>query len=373
MVSQQEIQIEVEHGNGSGMAEQGSSSEESSVKRRGPSPENKNSDSDSAPGDSDRTSLLQKERRGGRLSIKSSAKKNYPAEWLKTLVLLLYTLCCLTAMTIVETIVHDRVPLQNETAPLRDVFWNITAKWPFNTEYGIHAAFRATEIIGLILISLAALHVISHRHTSIILRRFFFHFGTVYLYRVFTISLTILPVPKLPPNQCMPPTDGSLRQVLARSFGQLVGGGMDMTGNNMCGDYMYSGHTCVITSATLFILEYSPKRWWLYHYLCQIVAIIGVLCIMISHEHYTIDVLIAYYVCSNHFWMYHTLASSQELKSSSPEKTPLARVWWWRIFRFMESGVSAPLPRVHSNPFSRAKRFLANRITNSQTPSFSPL
>ena len=66
--------------------------------------------SDSAPGDSDRTSLLQKERRGGRLSIKSSAKKNYPAEWLKTLVLLLYTLCCLTAMTIVETIVHDRVP-----------------------------------------------------------------------------------------------------------------------------------------------------------------------------------------------------------------------------------------------------------------------
>ena len=44
--------------------------------------------------------------------------------------------------------------MQNETKPLRDVAWNITAKWPFNAPYGVHACFRATEIIGLTLISL---------------------------------------------------------------------------------------------------------------------------------------------------------------------------------------------------------------------------
>ena len=82
---------------------------------------------------------------------------------------------------------------------------------------------------------LVGIHVLTHQHRSIILRRFFFHFGTVYLYRVVTISVTILPVPKLPPGHCMSPTDGSLQQIFARSFGQLVGGGMDMTGNNMCG------------------------------------------------------------------------------------------------------------------------------------------
>ena len=156
---------------------------------------------------------------------------------------------------------------------------------------------------------LVGVHILTHQHTSVILRRFFFHFGTVYLYRVVTISVTILPVPKLPNGHCMPPTDGSLQQIFARSFGQLVGGGMDMTGNNMCGlvfffhfiyitfvslhglqfktlfrDYLYSGHTCVITSAALFIFEYSPKRWWIYHYLVQIVAIIGVLCILVAHE-----------------------------------------------------------------------------------------
>jgi len=143
----------------------------------------------------------------------------------------------------------------------------------------------------------------------------------------------------------------------------------------MCGDYLYSGHTCVITSAALFIFEYSPKRWWIYHYLVQIVAIIGVLCILVAHEHYTIDVIIAYYVCTNHFWSYHTLASSQDLKNlaTSSEKVPLSRVWWWRIFVFMEGAVSSPLPRVHHNPLLKIKRLISHRITNSQQPSFSPL
>jgi shingomyelin synthase len=242
MGSNQEIQIDVDsrhhvdHQN-----EPGSSSNEegNNVKRRGPSPEHKNSDTDSGTGDNDRSLLLSKERRGPRLSIKATSKKNYPPEWLKTLVMLLYTLSCLICMTIVETIVHDHVPLQNETQPLRDIAWNITAGWPFRSTYGVHACFRATEIIGLTLISLAGLHILSHRHTSIILRRFFFHMGTVYLYRVFTISLTILPVPKLHPGKCMPPTDGSVGAIISRSVSQLIGGGMDMTGQNMCGYRFY--------------------------------------------------------------------------------------------------------------------------------------
>ena len=49
-------------------------------------------------------------------------------------------------------------------------------------------------------------------------------------------------------------------------------------------DYMYSGHTSIITSSALFILEYSPRRWWVYHYIVQIAAIIGVFCILVAHE-----------------------------------------------------------------------------------------
>ena len=102
--------------------------------------------------------------------------------------------------------VHDHVPEQNTTSYLRDIAWNVTSEWPT----GIHACFRATESIGLILFIISSCHMVSHRYRSIILRRFFFHIGTVYMYRIFTISFTILPVPKLPLNNCAPKTDGQL-------------------------------------------------------------------------------------------------------------------------------------------------------------------
>ena len=157
---------------------------------------------------------------------------------------------------------------------------------------------------------------------------------------------------------------------------------------------MYSGHTCVLTSAALFILEYSPKRWWIYHYLVSLAAIVGVISIGIAHEvkkapiwffyldlkaveileksaflvnfcplltffvqHYSIDIIAAYYVCTHHFWTYHLLASNQDLKNASKEKNHLKRVWWWRIFLFME-GNTNPIPRVHLSPITKIRRFV---------------
>jgi len=354
-----------------------SSNDENTVKRRSQpliSDHHRGYDSDGGINDQDR-SLLSSSRRSSRRYRGSdgSLARKYPAEWYKTVVMLFYALFCISAMSIVEVIVHDKVPPQNTTdgSPtyLHDIFWNLTSSY---CPEGCHTFFRATEIIGLVLMGLTLLHIVNHRHTSIVLRRFFFHFGTVYFYRVFTISVTILPVPKLPANYCMEPTDGSWGAIFKRAFGVLAGGGMDMTGKNMCGDYMYSGHTCVLTSATLFILEYSPKRWWLYHYLVTLSAIIGVTSIAISHEHYTIDIIAAYYVCTHHFWSFHTLAANQDLKNASKDKNLFKRVWWWRIFVFME-GNTNPIPRVHSNPVTKVRRLVEKIRTRSSSPQYNHL
>ncbi|CBY10575.1 unnamed protein product [Oikopleura dioica] len=356
--------------------EQGSSSnEEPSVKcRKNAAAEtNRQSDSDSFhdEDESDRAMLIQRSSSARRRQKESTSKfktpqKRYEPEWWKTFVVLLYLLCCLFLMTVTETIVHDRVPDQNTTEPLKDIAWELTAKWPFETEYGNHVCFKLTEIIILSLVILSQLHIITHVHFSIVFRRFLFHVGTVYLYRVLTISVTILPVPKLPPGHCMPKTDGSIEQILGRAWKTLSGAGMDMAGMNMCGDYMYSGHTSIITSSALFILEYSPRRWWVYHYVVQIAATIGVFCILIAHEHYTIDIIIAYYIVSNHFWMYHTMASFPEISTSLSTRVPLARAWWWRIFRFMEVNVPGPLPIAHENPISRIHRAFTKYSTKTQ-------
>ena len=87
------------------------------------------------------------------------------------------------------------------------------------------------------LLKQAYLHIFTHRHPSIVLRRFFFHFGTVYGYRSFTMTSTILPVPKLPPGHCTSKTDGTLGAVVKRALHTLAGGGLDLNGVTLCGYY----------------------------------------------------------------------------------------------------------------------------------------
>lgn len=52
------------------------------------------------------------------------------------------------------------------------------------------------------------------------------------------------------------------------------------------------------------------------HWLYWILGVIGVIMLQLSHGHYTVDVIIAYYVTTRIFWIYHTLANNANLKVS---------------------------------------------------------
>lgn len=49
--------------------------------------------------------------------------------------------------------------------------------------------------------------------------------------------------------------------------------------------------------------------WW-YHWSCWLLSASGVVCILIAHEHYSIDVLIGYIATTRLFWWYHTMADT---------------------------------------------------------------
>lgn len=53
------------------------------------------------------------------------------------------------------------------------------------------------------------------------------------------------------------------------------------------------------------------------HWLYWLLACVGIIMLEISHGHYTIDVLIAYYITTRVFWTYHTLANNANLKVSA--------------------------------------------------------
>lgn len=45
--------------------------------------------------------------------------------------------------------------------------------------------------------------------------------------------------------------------------------------------------------------------------MCWLLSATGVVCILVAHEHYSVDVVVAYFITSRLFWWYHTMANLQ--------------------------------------------------------------
>ena len=45
-----------------------------------------------------------------------------------------------------------------------------------------------------------------------------------------------------------------------------------------------------------------------------LMAATGIVTVSVSRGHYTVDIIIAYYVTTRVFWMYHTMVCNTELK-----------------------------------------------------------
>nr|XP_023686578.1 phosphatidylcholine:ceramide cholinephosphotransferase 1 [Paramormyrops kingsleyae]XP_023686579.1 phosphatidylcholine:ceramide cholinephosphotransferase 1 [Paramormyrops kingsleyae]XP_023686580.1 phosphatidylcholine:ceramide cholinephosphotransferase 1 [Paramormyrops kingsleyae]XP_023686581.1 phosphatidylcholine:ceramide cholinephosphotransferase 1 [Paramormyrops kingsleyae]XP_023686582.1 phosphatidylcholine:ceramide cholinephosphotransferase 1 [Paramormyrops kingsleyae]XP_023686583.1 phosp len=270
-------------------------------------------------------------------------RTQYPVEWAKTGVAFGYALCCFVFTTFMISVVHERVPAKEKTPPLPDKFFDL-----FNR---VEWAFSICEINGMVLVGLWFLQWLLLKHKSIIGRRFFFIVGTLYLYRCITMYITTLPVPGMH-FKCSPKLFGDWESQMRRVMKMIAGGGLSITGSHtMCGDYLYSGHTVMLTLTYLFIKEYSPKRFWWYHWICWTLSVVGIFCILLAHDHYTVDVVLAYYITTRLFWWYHTMANQEVLKKTSMGNF-FSRVWWYQFFQYLEENVRGIVPRKYQLPVS---------------------
>merc|ERR1719458_1280972 len=120
------------------------------------------------------------------------------------------------------------------------------------------------------------------------------------------------------------------------------------------------------SSRTILLLD-SPRRFILLHWASFLAALCGVIFLLLARGHYTIDVLLAYYVSSRLWWVYHTLAHNDSLKKAGPHNL-LANLCWWPVFRFFETKTSGPLPNRFSLPLPRRlKRWLKAQICQRET------
>ena len=122
----------------------------------------------------------------------------------------------------------------------------------------------------------------------------------------------------------------------------------------------------------------------------MVVSIAGVVTLLLARGHYSIDVIIAYWITTRIWWMFHTIANNENLKEvggfgenennylkkviiiNRNSKVPSQingnmlfsgsmkifgfslQIWWWYIFRYFECNVPAYLPREFGLPVPKA-------------------
>jgi hypothetical protein len=223
-----------------------------------------------------------------------------PAEKTKAFLSFCYVVVVTWITAFVMVIVHDRVPDMKKYPPLPDIFLDNVPHIPW--------AFDMCEVTGTFLFSIWLVVLLFHKHRFILMRRFFALSGTVFLLRCVTMLITSLSVPGAH-LQCTPrnytaqssSVFGDLATKLSQAYVIWRGAGMSIQGVRTCGDYMFSGHTVALTMLNFFITEYTPRHIYYLHTLSWMMNMFGIFFILAAHEHYSIDVFVAFYISSRLF------------------------------------------------------------------------
>jgi len=276
-----------------------------------------------------------------------------PGEPIKLVFAFIFLLFGLCASVLSLAMTHDRVP---DYPPLPDVFLD---NFPYQT-WGL----PTSEYMIIISVWTSAVIVIFHKHRTIVARRICLLVGLHYLYRSVTFFVTVLPKPDAS-FHCAPQLNNtSVLVVLERFVTLATGFGLTINGNYVyCGDYIYSGHTTMLVSCYLIIQEYSPRRWVVLHYTFFFSSALGVIFLLLQRGHYSVDCIIAYWITTRVWWMYHHLANDEgvkaELRNTNSETRTtsnsnyLKRAWWWHIFCYFERNVPHNLPHKYSLPLPK--------------------
>lgn len=248
------------------------------------------------------------------------------ADYLRAFSMFCYAGTCTLICSFLLILTHMRLDKRARTEPLQDIMSEFITPTPEPYEHFFKICEAATGIYAILLMTISAYR----DDRAKIFARFFFTFGSLFLYRGFLMYMTLLPRPSKSLN-CEYVIEGR-SQIISDTITFWLSMGLSANGEHKyCGDYMYSGHTATILCLHLYILEYFPttktkglkfvrkivfdnfpwamrfKYWKLVLKIpMAIFSTVAILAILITHNHYTIDVFIAYFFVTREFMLYHS-------------------------------------------------------------------
>lgn len=290
------------------------------------------------------TSEVPKKTSYGSSMINSSKDINlYPDEKVKTLIAAILSLFGFIATVTSLVLTHERLPDRNQYGPLPDIVLDNLRPFDWALDFSEYIIVFSLNTVLLILLF--------HRHRFIVFRRFFLIMAVLYLYRAFTMYVTVLPIPSNT-YRCDPKMEYmSFSNIVKRIYKITSGFGLSINGKHVyCGDYIYSGHTVSLLISYLLIAEYTSEKYWFIHWVYWFLAALGIIFLQFAHGHYTIDILVAYYVTTRVFWTYHSLANNIDFKEKTL-RNYFSRAWWFKIFQYFEKNVGGVVPNEYDLPF----------------------
>lgn len=92
----------------------------------------------------------------------------------------------------------------------------------------------------------------------------------------------------------------------------------------------------------------TPRRLYYVHIASWVMNMFGIFFVLAAHEHYSIDVFIAFYITSRMFLYYHSLANNRALHQRDSFRTKI----WFPMFSYFESNIDGIVPNEYSNLLS---------------------
>lgn len=92
----------------------------------------------------------------------------------------------------------------------------------------------------------------------------------------------------------------------------------------------------------------TPRKCYFIHLMAWILNVSGMFLILAAHAHYSIDVIVAFYITARMFLCYHYLANNKPLNQQDAILTKI----YYPLFSYFEANIERFVPNEYSNPFS---------------------
>ena len=93
-----------------------------------------------------------------------------------------------------------------------------------------------------------------------------------------------------------------------------------------------------------------------------VINVFGLFFILGAHEHYSIDVFVAFYISSRLFLYYHSLSNNRVLFQKDHKRVKI----WFPMFSYFESNIHSMVPNEYQNPFKMAAsacKYVKNKVS----------